>query len=239
MIPRRTGRRLFLHPAHATVGVGSAALRPYGLVGGFEDDGRAEDAPLDVAIVAAGDTPNVLETAARVDEILSQRPRRDVRSRRVNLVDANVDEPTSGESVFILISSQVLCVAAHWSDVAWALPVDNSGVCTETLPFVADNGNDRHRTMTVEIAAGAWRHPIVEGVAPFAAHGDPGRSFSMPGDAALLLTTRTAAGGNQPVAWLEPGLRGPIFCASLNAPADIRQPAVVRLLINALTWIAR
>lgn len=61
---------------------------------------------------------------------------------------------------------------------------------------------------------------------------------SLPAGATLLLGGRSDL-TTQPVAWVRTGRRGRVFSTSLGRPADFGQAGFVRLLCNAIGWVAQ
>jgi type 1 glutamine amidotransferase len=89
----------------------------------------------------------------------------------------------------------------------------------------------------VEIASGAEDHPILEGVSPFDSNGSLYRNTPIAGDASLLLNGRTEE-HFEPVAWTRLHKGGRVFYTSLGHQQDFRDDDFLRLLANAVFWVA-
>lgn len=94
------------------------------------------------------------------------------------------------------------------------------------------------KTAQVSIARLAARHPVLDRVEPFRAGGPLSKIPRIARDAKCLLAA-TMAGCREPVAWTRTHRTGRIFYSTLGHPADFRSQSFVRLLTNAVFWVAR
>lgn len=89
----------------------------------------------------------------------------------------------------------------------------------------------------VEIAPGAEGHPVLDGVSPFDSYGSLYKNTPIAEDAELLLNGRTND-QFEPVAWarLHKGAR--VFYTSLGHQKDFRDEGFLKLISNAVFWVA-
>ncbi len=124
----------------------------------------------------------------------------------------------------IVVFGRELQVLSAWTDLAAAART-------------ASGWRTGHgRPVQVKIEPAAQWHPVLAGVKPFSSHLDALESAGLPDDATLLLSGQ-CAGAVEPVAWLRRRY-GLAVHTRLGSVADFRQPAFVRLLLNAAAWVA-
>ena len=88
----------------------------------------------------------------------------------------------------------------------------------------------------VEFAPSAATHPVLEGVAPFAAFGSLYKNMPLGADTNLLLVGKTEQ-HEEPVAWTRIHHGGRVFYTSLGQQKDFTDsPDFLRLLTNAVLW---
>ena len=88
------------------------------------------------------------------------------------------------------------------------------------------------------VRAAAADHPVLDGVDDFVAPVALYRQCRLVPDASILLTA-AAADGRQPVAWVRLHQGARVFCTSLGRDDDFQVAAFRRLLGNALCWTTR
>jgi hypothetical protein len=219
-------RRLFMHPAHRSVGVSGDGLAPgpYCRMEGFA--APTDSRPLRIALLARRWNADTEAAATLFEKAVAARC--DVECGRVDIASLDTDRDLLPEIDCLVAFGQTLCITQHWRDVdATARAADGPPTCSEGRP------------MEVEMAPAAEWHPVLEGVWPFPSrHGQPEPQPGLPEDAFLLLAGR-ADGQTWPVAWVRHTAEGPVFCTSLGSSDDFRQPDFVRLLLNALRWVSQ
>ncbi len=89
----------------------------------------------------------------------------------------------------------------------------------------------------VEIEPGAEDHPILEGFSPFDSRGSLYENIPIAEDTILLLNGKTEEHG-EPVAWTRLNKGGRVFYTSLGHQGDFRNASFLRLLANAVFWVA-
>lgn len=83
----------------------------------------------------------------------------------------------------------------------------------------------------------ARAHPILKGIPPFDTYGSLYKNPAIAQDTKLLLTGK-AAEHSEPVAWTRFYRDGKIFYTSLGHQKDFRVDEFLRLLANAVFWVA-
>jgi hypothetical protein len=144
-----------------------------------------------------------------------------------------------------------LHVVQHWSDldatalVARQVEFDRLGAtgsasaclnATLAEPVAPNASPGNAESMQIEPAAAACWHPVLEGVEPFVSRRPAAHCVRPPEGATVLLTGRNAV-EVQPVAWTWRCPHGSVFSASIGSADDFRQPALVRLALNAVMWL--
>jgi len=89
----------------------------------------------------------------------------------------------------------------------------------------------------VEIDPPAKDHPILKGIVPFDSPGSLYKNTPVAADAILLLTGKSGE-HIEPVAWTRLHKGGRIFYTSLGHQQDFRNEQFLRLLANAVLWVA-
>jgi rhodanese-related sulfurtransferase/type 1 glutamine amidotransferase len=102
--------------------------------------------------------------------------------------------------------------------------------------YQGHHGNDLAATARVHAPARA--HPILTGVPEeFSTGGSLYKTSPLAAGAELLLMGSLATGARpEPMAWTHRHGSSRIFYSSLGDPADFRNPAFLRLLLNAIYW---
>jgi len=80
-------------------------------------------------------------------------------------------------------------------------------------------------------------HPILKGIPPFDTYGSLYKNPAIAQDTKLLLTGK-AVKHSEPVAWTRFYRDGKIFYTSLGHQKDFRVDEFLRLLANAVFWVA-
>ena len=214
-------RRLVMHPAHRTVGVGSRGIvrGPYARADGFSPD-RPVAAPLRIALVAHQPDADARAAMALCEQAIAGRS--DLQCGRVEMAafDAGLGKLAGADCVIVFGGE--LQVLPAWMDLAAAARA------------ASGSRKGRDRPVRIEIEPAARRHPVLEGVEPFVSRLDAPERDGLPGDATVLLSERNAAA--PPVAWLQ-SRDGRAFHTRLGSAADFRHPAFLRLLFNAVAWV--
>jgi hypothetical protein len=216
-------RRLYIHPAHTTVGVSGrgVALGPYYRLG-ERPIGDSRPGPLRVLLVDREADPNRPTAVALLEQHLRQRC--DVQCDRVDFdaFDAKRDHLADADCLIVL--GRGLRMAANWRDL-------DVNVCAQSGTAAAAD-----EQMKIEPAMAAYGHPVLDEVRPFVARGGVVPIGGLPSGATCLLVG-TMSGKDHPLAWAWRGRRGSSFFTSLGSANDLRQPDFVRLLFNAMDWI--
>jgi putative membrane-bound dehydrogenase-like protein len=89
----------------------------------------------------------------------------------------------------------------------------------------------------VALVDAAKKHPILEGVKPFASKGSLYKNPKLAKDVQVLLTG-SIPGHSEPIAWTRLHKGGRVFYTSLGHPKDFADENFVRLVVNALFWTA-
>jgi hypothetical protein len=214
-------RRLFMHPAHQTVGISGDGMsrRPYCRVADFSTGGWAVR-PTIVALAAYGQDADADAAIRSFEQAI--RGRSDLRCRRVGLDTRPRQLPSLADSDCVVVFGRGLHVARCWTDLDDAL--------------MADGPRDgRGGPMEVEVAMALAWHPILEGVEPFVSRRGGYSGVRLPTDATVLLYGKTG-GTVLPLAWLD-HLGSRVFHSILGSPEDFRQPGFIRLVLNAIAWL--
>jgi hypothetical protein len=240
-----TRRRLIMHSAHRAVGVSGnrAAIAPYGPLDDFSSrdfdlsepaTGDAETFPsaiasLSVVLVTHRNDANAQASAAMFEQILSRQ--HSMQCRRVEIEAMRFGVEDISEADCVIMPGPRLHIARRWADMedaVWASQTDiaqpMSGRRIESLSEV-----------TMEIAA-RW-HPVLDGFSPFAMPPGAFSEATPPANATVLLTCQ-ANNEAHPVAWVCGKHNTGVFGSLLGRAEDFRQPNFVRLVLNAMNWIA-
>ena len=213
----RVRRKLHIHSAHTTIGVGGAAVafRPYFRhADSATDDVRVQ--AMRVLLVDRGADTDSRAALALLEQSLCQRY--NVRIANVAFSDIDAD--------CVIVLGGGLRVAGRWSDLD-----------ASTIAPSGFEANDA-RPMEVEPIAGVCGHPVLDGIRPFVSCGGVGPCVGVANDANCLLMGKVG-GVERPVAWAWHGQRGRVFRTALGHSDDFRQPDFVRLVLNAVDWVGR
>ena len=96
---------------------------------------------------------------------------------------------------------------------------------------------DGGRAITVRVAAGAGDHPILQGVTGWQRVGKPYWNPGIAEDVRLLMEAEVD-GRVVPLTWAREADGRRVFYTSMGLPADFGNPLFIRLLDNALFWLA-
>ena len=80
---------------------------------------------------------------------------------------------------------------------------------------------------------------MLAGVESFASPGNKLYKNPSPSPDVLVLQRGTAPGADEPVTWVREREGGRVFYTSLGIPADFKNDAFRRMLVNAVFWTAR
>lgn len=111
--------------------------------------------------------------------------------------------------------------------------------------WITHHGNTS--TTSVAIHSASAQHPILRGVAPFAARSWLYHVAPLAGGPATVLLEGTSVDSRlaakadqfppvQPVAWTREYKGARVFFTTLGHPADFEQPSMRRLLVNGILW---
>jgi hypothetical protein len=228
-------RKLFMHPAHRTVGVSGdgVATGPYCRSQGFSTSSPLISATR-IALAARQFDADACAAMELFQRAIEQRC--DMDCRHVDLDVVNKGSDSLADADCIVIFGRGLRMARHWSDLDVLLMdcpdfrVSENG----TVPFRPRDDD----LVEIELAAGARWHPVLAGVKPFTSCHNLAQAACIPAETTVLLVGRTAE-AVWPVAWAWQGSHGNVFHATLGSAADFHHPAFVRLVLNALAWIGR
>jgi hypothetical protein len=230
-------RKLYIHPAHGTVGVAGNGfgMKPYGWRETWPPYPESAE-PKRMVLVFRRLDANAQDRVALFEQALLGRC--DARCVRVEfelIRAAGFPMATFSEADCVVWFGRGLQIARHWSDFGglsqfscqrkWNCPLN-----CEEIPFSDDSSAD------VQILASFPGHPVLDGVGSFIARQGLCRSAVIPEGATCLLTGQSA-GESFPVAWACYGRRGRVFGTLLGSADDFRRPDFVRLVQNALDWI--
>jgi hypothetical protein len=218
-------RKLFMHPAHRTVGVWGDGIgaRPYCRVESFRVSIDALAGPA-VRVVLVAHQPDADACAALALFQQAAQRRSDVDCRRVEFDAAHAGSDELTDADCVVLFRRGVHVARHWADL------DAAALAADGPP--ANSGDP----MRIEIAPAARWHPVLESVEPFLCR--PNLAQGLATDATPLLITR-AAGGVQAVAWIEHLAEEDVFHTNLGSSEDLGQADFVRLVQNAVVWIGQ
>jgi hypothetical protein len=222
--PAAVRRKLFMHPAHRTVGVSNAGIAqpPYGRIENYPT--RSLDVNPARVVLAPNRRSDDAHAAIQLFERAIRR-RQDLRCHRVDLEALGAKSSTWTAADCFVVFGQGLFIAQR-------------RVLLDAFPAADDSQQAIGDPMKVEIAATAAWHPVLDGVEPFVSRQTVPHSIGIPAEATVLLTARNAAGDAQPVAWIE-HRHGTVFRTTLGSAEDFGQPDFVRLALNAVTWLVR
>lgn len=91
--------------------------------------------------------------------------------------------------------------------------------------------------MQVVLPAAAADHPILAGIRPWERTGKLYRNPNPAKDITVLLNSASEA-EEQPLAWVRTNGSQRVFTTTMGFPADFENPLFIRLLDNALFWVA-
>jgi hypothetical protein len=218
-------RRLFMHPAHRTVGVsGGGGFRPYCCgKGGAATDRYEVDAwatePLRVVLAACASDPDGLAAMSLFERAIETDA--EVQCHRTTFV--NVGSDLAADADCVVVFRQGVHVARWRADLSVAR-------------LVGDSNSAADGWLAGEIKPAVQWHPVLEGVRPFVARHRTFRDVHLSIGAAVLMTGM-AGGETRPVAWAESGPAGAEFHAVLGCREDLANPNIVRLMVNAVKWV--
>ena len=92
-------------------------------------------------------------------------------------------------------------------------------------------------THYTQIPSSAQRHPILDGVEPFRSRGSLYKNQNNAKDTTVLMQGMTPE-GNEPVAWTRVRKGARVFYTSIGAQSDFRNRTYLKMLANALYWVA-
>ncbi len=211
-------RRLWMHPAHRTVGVGHErlVLGPYGPADSFSTDRRGTT-PTRVALAAYQPDAEARAAMALCEQVIARRS--DLRCRHVEMDALGAASGGLADADCVVIFGRELQVLPAWTDVA------------ATARAAGGSSTARCHEVRVEMEAAAQWHPVLEGVEPFVSRLAAPEEDRLPDDATLLLSGRSDE-AVQPAAWPAPplwqdlshptGFRGGLRSIGFRPPAAER-----------------
>jgi hypothetical protein len=218
-------RRLYIHPAHRTVGVpgGSFEMKPYCWRETWSSSSMSAE-PMRVALVFHRQDHDARKRLAFTEQVLLGQC--DARFDRVafEALEARPLPNTLIEADAVVWLGQGLQIARHWVDFE-----ENDRV-KEDLPQCSSS--------EIEIRASFPGHPVLEGVRSFSTKCGFCLSLDIPEEATCLMTAQLN-GECMPAAWTRYGRRGRVFSTLLGSAEDFRRPDFVRLMLNAIEWVRR
>jgi hypothetical protein len=244
-----SGRKYFMHAAHATVGVADyrttlPARQPDAGPDAFQQSTR----PLRVCLLANPAPVGPDDSLAALKEHLG------TRSIRVSRAFTTADSRVRGFERLDRCDCLVLLGPATIDGASLAQidrfcrhggavvgldvvgePLEDGCLLRRKLFGVDCDERYERRAGPVVPAARAEVHPALVGVDPFVAQVALYRQFYLLPDVTTLLTT-AAADRPQPVAWGRSHHGARIFCTLLGRRADWQSAAFRRLLLMALSW---
>jgi hypothetical protein len=218
-------RRLFMHPAHRTVGVsGGGAFRPYCCgKGGAAADRYEVDAwataPLRVVLAACASDLDGLAAMSLFERAIAADA--EVQCHRTTFV--NVGSELAADADCIAVFRQGVHVARWRADLS-------------VVRLVGDSNSAADGWLAGEIKPAVQWHPVLEGVRPFVAWHRALTDAHLSVGATVLMTG-VAGGELRPAAWVESGPTGAEFHAVLGCREDLANPELVRLMVNAVKWV--
>jgi hypothetical protein len=237
-------RKLFIHPAHRTVGVsgGYPVLKPYC----WQESGASysiygmSDEPKNVAIVLCRQDAETRKRLELLEKIFCERQAARCERVEFKVLKAGASRYELDESDAIVCIGQGIQIAQHRLDIDVESLVKGSDGRGLSI-FTGKQYEASSSTAEVEILAAFCGHPVLDGVGSFITRLDRFPSADIlaeiPDDATRLLTGRSA-GEHFPVAWTRYGCRGRIFDTLLGTAEDFGRSDFVRLTLNALNWVA-
>ena len=223
----RVRRKLFMHPAHPTIGV-SNCLAVSRAWRARPDSWPASvgEQPLRVSLVSGELNGDVLAALQWFQRTLRGGLGVDCRSAFVDVAEGLHELADLEPADCTVFLCQGITILRDRSD--WDPELLGDGCCDQYDPG---------RT-AIATAAAARRHPMLRGVEPFVSGSGLPDHPCIPDDAHCLLLGQRGE-RSQPVAWAGQHHGRRLFHTSLGRAADFRQPSFCRLLTNALAWVAR
>jgi hypothetical protein len=238
-------RRLYIHPAHRTVGVSGSRLemKPYC----WHETWPSYSTPaksMQVAIVFHRQDDDARERMAFFEQAILGQCDAQIDRVAFEALEARPLPSTLAKADAVVWLGRGLQIARHWSDF------DAESLAKKELPQLSCSD--------IEIRASFPGHPVLDGVRSFTAQrsfrrsaGDCphfrvnengtvpfGAAAGIPEGATCLMTAQSA-GESLPAAWTRYGRRGRVFGTLLGSAEDFRQPDFVRLIMNAIEWVRR
>jgi hypothetical protein len=207
-----------MHAAHRSVGVsgGASAFRPYSVR--RPSDREPAATPIRVLLVPRSGNRQIVAAMRALERILAGN--RGLHCKRLSNATADVEGLADADCAVVF--GRGLQIVGRWSAVDAEIAAE--GRFDEDESFETE----------VEIAAGARRHPVVDGISTFIARQRSSHSSHLPPDSICLLV-RKWAGREFPVAWAHES-EGRAFYTTLGHPDDFRSREFARLLLNAIEW---
>ncbi len=248
----RVDRRLFVHGAHRTVGVPSAALDVWDVRPPASQE--AATSPLEVVLLA-GQLDSA--TAALVGAL--RQPLAEKLGARVTVAAENAtqppgEQPTLGDSAVVVLLGDTAAIDAETLEAVARRTRAGGGLVS--LATVPDRrqvgrrfqwsvlgaqivGSANSQTADVEIESGARLHPAGRGLdAPGWTTQLAAAVLPLSADAMVLLSVR-AGEDRKPVAWARQHGQGRVFGTLLGGQGDCAQPGFVQLAASAVSWAGR
>lgn len=241
-------RKLFMHPAHKTIGVsaGPMALRACAPAEGFD----VAERPVRVCLVCGSLNHGSHESLADFGRYLQQRYQ--VKCTWA-LQKAKDDLPglenLEQSDCMLLFARRMTIDGRQLRRVKQYCRRGGAVVGVRTASHAFQNwpamdrelfggdyrGRYDNRWTGVEVVEAAKGHPVTAGVEPFVSRGSLYKNPAIAKDTTLLLVG-AAQRHTQPVAWTRLHHGGRVFYTSLGHADDFREPNFVRLLVNAVSW---
>ncbi|MGD0896329.1 MAG: ThuA domain-containing protein [Thermoguttaceae bacterium] len=235
------GRRLFVHPAHGRIGISPASGGP--LEAPAAAEGWQRSRPARVGFLVGSAEEGWDQSAAILFDHL--------REKGVRTVYAiNSSDPFFTDCLVLLGEPELrharrLGLEAYCRQGGALVAMGSADRAVPDWPTFAeavlggrDEGSGRNpMPLEVEPAEQAWEHPVLAGVEPFVARGDP-RGPVRVARAAEILLWGFGGGLVKPLAWAWRPRGRPVFYSLLGSPDDLRQPDFLRLMANAVRWAA-
>jgi hypothetical protein len=242
------GRRLFVHPAHGRIGVSAAVGRPREApLGGAES--WEQSAAARVGFIVGSAEEGWREAAAILLDHLAADGRLAIRP--VPRSAGRGCEAAGPWDCLVLLGrpepgyARWLGLEAYCRQGGALVALGSASRALPDWPAFAEavlGGRDegpgrKPLRLEVEPAAEAWHHPVLAGVEPFAACGDPRGPVRLARGAQILLWG-FGGGRVKPLAWCWRPRGGGVFYSLLGQLDDFRQADFLRLLANAVGWAA-